>query len=184
MTFDFSTSTVIDISALILALFYVIRGFRRGFIKELFSFLGLVVGFVLIWKYAPSLAGMLKFKLGLNDIIAYIIAIVVIFVIVNIAASYLGVLLGRFFYLVNLSVADKLMGAFCGFIKASVIFILFYLACQFAASYLGNDEIAWMDQSKALALANNMWNYISGWLLNTGIIKHITFPNLTIKVQV
>ncbi|MGB4367512.1 MAG: CvpA family protein, partial [Acetomicrobium sp.] len=73
MTLDMPT--IADFLALLLAAFFVIKGFVRGFLNELFGFLGLIVGFMLIWKYSPNFASMLKFRLGLPDIVAYIIAI-------------------------------------------------------------------------------------------------------------
>ncbi|MGB4096900.1 MAG: CvpA family protein, partial [Acetomicrobium sp.] len=45
--------TIADFLALLLAAFFVIKGFVRGFLNELFGFFGLIGGFVLIWKYSP-----------------------------------------------------------------------------------------------------------------------------------
>ncbi|HOM97208.1 MAG TPA: CvpA family protein, partial [Acetomicrobium sp.] len=88
MTLDMPT--IADFLALLLAAFFVIKGFVRGFLNELFGFFGLIGGFVLIWKYSPNFASILKFRLGLPDIVAYIIAIAVIFIVFNLAISFLG----------------------------------------------------------------------------------------------
>jgi membrane protein required for colicin V production len=71
----FDIPNMVDLAALIFAIFLMAKGLVRGFTGELFGFLGSVGGFILLWKYAPALAGMLKYKLGFSDIVAYIIAI-------------------------------------------------------------------------------------------------------------
>ena len=181
MTLDMPT--IADFLALLLAAFFVIKGFVRGFLNELFGFLGLIVGFMLIWKYSPNFASMLKFGLNFPDIAAYIIAIALIFIVVNVAASFLGRLVKKIVYFGRVPMIDKILGSLCGLCKASIVLILFYLAFELAAIYLGNGILTWMDQSKAMMFASNVWNYLSGWLLKNGVINYLTLPNLIAKVH-
>jgi len=180
----FDIPNMVDLAALIFAIFLMAKGLVRGFTGELFGFLGSVGGFILLWKYAPALAGMLKYKLGFSDIVAYIIAIAAIFITANIAASLLGKLAKKIIYFGHLSMLDKLMGGLCGLIKVLIVLIVVYLALEFIAKHTGATSMSWMDKSKAMTISSNLWNYVSSWLLEKGIIDHIALPNITIKVHV
>jgi len=182
MAFDISNT--VDLAALVLAVFFMAKGLVRGFSGELFGFLGSLGGFILLWKYAPTMAGMLKYKLGFNDIVAYITAIAAIFISANVAASLLGKLAKKIIYFGHLSMVDKLLGCLCGLIKILIVLVVVYLALEFIAKYAGSASMSWMDKSKAMAFAGNLWSYVSDLLLKKGIINHITLPNLTIKVHV
>ena len=179
-----NVSIIADFFALLIMIFFRFKGFARGFVNELSGLLGTLAGFVLLWKYSPDLAGFLKIKFGINDVIAYVIAIVAIFLAANLVVSLLGRLVRKVVYFGHLSLVDKVIGAFCGFAKASVILILIYLAFEMASGHLGNSEMSWMYQSKAMTFAGDLWSYVSSWLFNKGIINHISLPNLIAKVRV
>ncbi|HOM98347.1 MAG TPA: CvpA family protein, partial [Acetomicrobium sp.] len=101
----------------------------------------------------------------------------------NLTASFLGRLVKKIVYFGRAPMIDKIFGSLCGLLKASIVLILFYLAFELAATYLGNARLTWMDQSKAMTIASNVWNYLSGWLLKNGVINYLTLPNLIAKVH-
>ena len=87
--------TVFDIIvAVILGLCFLFSLFK-GMIREVFSLLGYLAGYVLALNYQDDLAGLLKEAVA-QPIIPRIVGFVIIFLVVKISSGLLGRLIRRF----------------------------------------------------------------------------------------
>ena len=119
----------IDFFILFVLFVAMLNGYRRGFFKEISTFLGLVIGVVFAVSHADWLASLLEGKATFSPSILYVLCFALIF-----ALSILVLrLLGRYFYklvkITPLRVSDKIGGSIFGIVKGmvalSLIFLLF-----------------------------------------------------------
>ena len=117
-----------DYLALGFLAYFVIRGFFSGFVKVVFSFIGMIVAFFysgwLSIKISPYIGDFITTHPKILPVLSYIIAFLLIylsFIIVGfIILSILGTL--------DLTIADYILGAFLGFIKGVLFITIFYIA--------------------------------------------------------
>ena len=107
----------IDIALLIVLLMGAFAGYRKGFLSELFSLLGIVLGILAGFK----LMGVAMVNLGhytdIDDNILPYVAFAVVFLIVIILVSWLGSFLKSSIEKTVLGNADQLAGSVLGIFK-------------------------------------------------------------------
>jgi len=119
----------IDFFILFVLFVAMLNGYRRGFFKEISTFLGLTIGVVFAVSHADWLASLLEGKANFSPSILYVLSFALIFFLCFLVLR----LIGRFFYklvkVTPLKVSDKIGGSIFGIVKGmialSLIFILF-----------------------------------------------------------
>ena len=117
----------VDIGIAIIIAFCVIRGFFRGFIKEIFSLIGALAGFYIACIYYPDAAKLLiKWAPGLpyENIISFILIFIGIFILINL----LGVGVKYLLNIVFLGWVDRVCGILFGTAKGVLIVSMILLA--------------------------------------------------------
>ena len=116
-----------DILIVIIFGFCLIRGFFRGFIKEISSIIGVLGGFYAAYTYymvlAKLLSGWISDKSYL-DIISFLIVFCVVFFIISI----IGVVIKYILNIAFLGWIDRICGAGFGIIKATLITSILLIA--------------------------------------------------------
>ncbi len=107
----------IDIVVCIIMLFAIFNGWRRGFIIQLCSLVGLYVGIWLGTHYGESIGKLLHF----SDKYAAIGGFAIIFIVVLILVAILSRLGRGLFKIVGLGIFDVLLGAAFSVIKYALI---------------------------------------------------------------
>ncbi len=107
--------------AIVLALF-ALRGFQRGFSREIFALIGLVGGVAVAGALYADAA--LQLPPEVPDIVRPAVAFLVIFLGVALAAKLVGMLVHRVLGLVLLSPLDRLGGIVFGVAKGAAIITL------------------------------------------------------------
>jgi membrane protein required for colicin V production len=121
---------VIDLFIIIIASYFITRGFFRGFISELAIVLGLVFGYILTITYLGLVSEILfiylpKIPLLLINIIAFLLIFFVTNLIIRLGAGVITKTLN----FVMLGWLNRLLGAFFGLIKSVIImsFLVFLI---------------------------------------------------------
>ncbi len=111
---------ILDISILVIILFCLIRGGFRGLIKEVSSIVGVFGGFYAAYTYYSHVV--LYFSKWIKGL-SYqnIVSFIIIFCMVYIIISLLGVLIRFLFRVAFLGWVDRLMGACFGVMKGVLI---------------------------------------------------------------
>lgn len=117
-----------DYFALGFLAYFIIRGFLSGFVKVIFSFIGMIVAFLytgwLSIKISPFLGTITTTHPKVLLILSYISAFILIYLSFVITGFIIVNLLGKF----NLTAADYILGGVLGFIKGILFITIFYLA--------------------------------------------------------
>ena len=154
-TFDIVVCSILGLS-LLSSLF-------RGFVKEVFSLLSYLGGFLLAIKYQGNFAQVLMESISSKPI-AKVIAFVIIYVLAYTIISLMGkVIKGMLVSGTKLSMFDRLMGAIVGFGRGMVIVIALTFPLQFFPEIMrtvtkGSETIPYL--VKALTFVNqNIGNF-------------------------
>jgi membrane protein required for colicin V production len=113
--------------AVILALF-ALRGFWRGFSREIFALIGLVGGVAAAGAYYPGGTAMLPPEVP--EIVRPAVAFLGIFAAVALAAKLVGLLVRRLLGLILLSPLDRLGGVLFGAAKGAALITLGVIAVR------------------------------------------------------
>jgi len=154
-TFDIVVCSILGLSLL--------SSLSKGFVKEVFSLLSYLGGFLLAIKYQGNFAQVLMENISSKPI-AKVIAFVIIYVLAYTIISLMGkVIKGMLVSGTKLSMFDRLMGAIVGFGRGMVIVIALTFPLQFFPEIMrtvtkGSETIPYL--VKALTFVNqNIGNF-------------------------
>lgn len=109
---------ILDIFTILILGINILFGIWKGLIKQVFSLIGVVFGYILGISFYQDFAHFFNsFSSGISEIIAFF-TIFSCCIIGAIIASYL---LSNLLEIIGLSIVNRLGGAFIGFIKGAVI---------------------------------------------------------------
>lgn len=129
---------VLDIIAICLTIVGAIRGFSQGFIRQLASLLGLVVGLIAAKAlYAVVAERIYDFNITHNMTVAQILAFVLIWLVVPILFSIAASLVTKVMEIICLGWLNRLLGAALGAIKYFAIVALLVCVIDFFSSGSG-----------------------------------------------
>lgn len=119
----------IDFFILFVLFVAILNGYRRGFFKEVSTFLGLVIGIVFAVSHADWLTSKLEGKAIFSPSILYALCFALIFAVCILLFRLLGHYFYRLVKITPLKASDKIGGSVFGILKGvvalSLIFILF-----------------------------------------------------------
>jgi membrane protein required for colicin V production len=110
----------LDIIFLVLIGVSVIYSLVRGLVREIFSFLAVILGFLGASYGYSAVAPWLK-RVIANETLAQILAFAVLFVLIALLIGLLGKGLSRLIHQGGLGWADRMAGAAFGFLKAVIV---------------------------------------------------------------
>ena len=139
-------STIVDLICLVLLLLGAFNGFRKGLIKSVVSFVGLILSIVIAWYLKNPISEFMYMKLPfinfsgnlslfnivVYELIAFLIILIVLLVVVRLIAMATG-LIDKLVGLVSgLGIISKILGLIFGLIETYVlIFVVMFLLYNF-----------------------------------------------------
>lgn len=119
--------TLIDIVLVIVMIFFLIRGYREGIIKQIVTLVGLIVGLKIASDNYLFLSSFLEIHMHIYQPIANIFSFALLLFIVVGIASLIGWLIRGLTKIVLLSPIDRIVGAIVGLLKGGIIAYLVIL---------------------------------------------------------
>lgn len=116
--------TILDIIITALLLFFVIRGYTTGFIRQTSTILGLLIALLVAIKQYESFQVYLEPYFNVSPSMQQFLSFAIIFLVFNIGIHILGTILKRLIDLLFLEPVDHLAGAALGLIKGGVLVYL------------------------------------------------------------
>lgn len=117
----------LDIIILVVLLFFAFNGFRRGFIDQTSTILGLLAALFVAVRQYQYFEQFLEPYLDLSASLLQFISFAVIFIVVNIVIHVLGITLKKIVDAIFLQPVDKAAGFLLGLFKAGIIVYLLIL---------------------------------------------------------
>lgn len=128
---------IFDIITIIILLFAIFNGWRKGFISQLFSLAGIVGGIVLAIAFGEEVGALFKIDPAYSKIVGFIIT----FFAAAVVATILAKLLTKIFSALGLGGVDTLLGILLAAFKYLLI-----LSVLFVAVSRLNDAVGWVDK--------------------------------------
>jgi membrane protein required for colicin V production len=104
----------IDVTLLVVLLLFGLRGYFRGFFREVFSLLGLAAGFIGAARYADSAAGIIASYWAAPAILVKVLGFVLCFFFIYVLFNLVGWLLHRSAKALLLQTANRFGGIVLG----------------------------------------------------------------------
>ena len=135
-----------DLLFLLIALFFVVKGFFRGFISEFMSMAALILGLVVALAFQNQAASMLKDMIK-SDTFRPIAAFFLLFIGTYILVKLVELLLHNAIEAIKMNSLDRLLGIVWGLLETAVIvLIVVYLIYSFkfkaGMSFLDDSKVA------------------------------------------
>lgn len=119
---------ILDLLVLIPAIYFVVRGFRKGILIEIFTIIGLVLAITGCLKLGNNLMGHFESVFGKSAWLPYV-TYVVSFLIIFFLIQMIGKLLEKVLKITSLNLANRILGALLGLVKvAFFISLIFWLS--------------------------------------------------------
>ncbi len=156
--------TALDIILGIIFLYFFIRGFKKGFIKQTSSILGIIIALIIAIKYYE------QFQLFLTDFIdvslplLQFISFAIIFIIMNLIIHIIGMIIKNIIDIIFLEPVDHFLGGVLGLVKGVLLCYLFVLIL---------DQIPYTQVTKAVESS-----YLAGNLLKLTPVIQNNIQNL------
>lgn len=113
-----------DILTLIVVVWMVIEGLRKGLVAQILSLAGIIVGVALAIAYGEDLA----LALTINEKYAAVAGFLIIFIITLIAAAILSFILSKTLSSIGLGWMNRLLGVFFALLKGVTVLGMLYAA--------------------------------------------------------
>ncbi|MCH7678664.1 CvpA family protein [candidate division KSB1 bacterium] len=117
----------IDYIIITFVAFFAVRGLFKGFLNEVFGFLGLILALIFATKYMSNMAGVIDRFLNIPPGLTTLLGYLIIFVGTIFAVQLLNHVLQKAVQVSFLNWVDKTGGGLVGFIKGGIIISLLLL---------------------------------------------------------
>ena len=129
---------IFDIITIIIALFAIFNGWRKGFISQLLSLVGIVGGVALAITFGDEVGALFKIDAAYSKVVGFIIT----FFVAAIVATLLARLLASLFSALGLGGINTLLG-----IVLSAVKYLLILSVVFVAVEMLNNDLGWIGKN-------------------------------------
>ena len=135
-----------DLLFLLVALFFVIKGFIRGFISEFMSMAALILGLVAALMFQGQVAALLK-DMVKSDTFRPLIAFFILFIGTYIVVNLLEMMLHNAIEAIKMNSLYRLLGILWGLLETSVIvlivvFLIYRFKFKAGMSFLDESVVA------------------------------------------
>jgi len=113
----------LDVFILLIMVASFVYSLFRGLVREVFSLLSLILGFISATRIYHIPAGLILRGID-NLFIANVLGFTLVFIFVSIGISLIGKLIKKFVRHVRLELIDRILGAFFGLLKGAFVVII------------------------------------------------------------
>ena len=117
---------LVDWFSLIIILFFSANGFTKGFVKEFFSTVTLILSLIITWKFGPLLFPFVDSFLK-NEQMKLLASFLSLFLVTFLVLKLFSFSFSQVVNFLGLSFVNKTLGAFFGLVKSLAILVSLYL---------------------------------------------------------
>lgn len=121
----------LDILILVFLVIFLLRGYKKGIVSEIFQILGLVIAFYFSAPISDLLSKIIITNFEIDDKIVYFVSGILAFILIIITFLVIGKIVTKVLGIVMLSLPNKIFGAIFGVVKGFLIVTLLVLVIRF-----------------------------------------------------
>jgi len=114
------SASFFDLVMFVIAVVFAFMGMKRGLIREVFRFAGVLGGFLIAFMYCRDMEGLLR-GFSSNRQVVSVVAFLTVFLSTFAVVMLVGLLLRKITEAVTLGWLDRLLGMILGLLKTAVI---------------------------------------------------------------
>lgn len=154
--------SLVDILIWAVLLFFVVKGFMKGLVREVCSLVGLVAGGWAAFKYYHYLAEAVRSFIRLPQHVTLLLSFILIFFIMGLLFYFLGHLLTTVFKIMLLGGINRVGGGVFGLLEGA--FILCMILCLFTTKPMPEKLKGYLLRSRtAQTFIQSGHEIIAGW---------------------
>ncbi len=163
------TMTIVDAAFIIIGIYFLIRGYFRGFSGEILGLLAMVGGVWLAFRLGVPLGGWFAAKSGIPPIVTVPAAFMIVWLVFAMVSVYaIEPFLRQLVEFFRLTFIDRIFGLVAGLVKTCALIAIVFLIGIMASPVTGT---AWMSQTYLLRECSRYWPDIEPIVIRTGILK-------------
>lgn len=147
--------TLADFLIIMVVLISTVMGFLRGFVREAVALVFWVAGVWIAWKFGPLVEPHLGGLLAEPQVRPWVGRLVV-FVLVILAGSLTGLILGYFMRSLGLGFVDRAIGVLFGFARGLVLVGIAVIGCELL--HLNSEE--WWNRSRLIPYGETVGDWL------------------------
>lgn len=159
----------LDILIILFLFLLSLLGFINGFLRKIFSLIGLIVGFILALKLAKPLSGFLISTFNFPQVVGYIVSFLLVVIIIYILSIYLA----KFFANLNpaTKIINKILGLLLGFFQGLILISIILYNLNFAGLPEETVKSQSLLYSKIIKIAPLVFDKIVSGLTNSSSLN-------------
>ena len=119
--------TALDIILGVIFLYFFVRGFKKGFIKQTSTILGIIIALIVAIRYYENFQGFLVDFIDVSLPMLQFISFAIIFIVLNLVIHIIGMVIKNIIDIIFLEPVDRLLGGLLGVIKGGLLCYLLVL---------------------------------------------------------
>ena len=165
---------IFDLVMIIVFIFFIWRGFIRGFSGEIISFVGLFVATFCAWNFLDPAVELFRRYVpnsSMDNTVVSIICGVVIFFAVEIIFAIIGAILSYVVKVAQLTLTDHFLGILIGAVKTFCIIIFIYAVASSFSNIIPSESL---EESFCMKGASYVWPPMRDFLVEHEILDFST----------
>ncbi len=118
---------LVDLGIILFLLYFLVKGFQQGLIRQTMALLGLLIGLKLASDQYAYVSIYIQTQFALNPAVSNIIGFAGILIIVVLVVNLIGWVLSGLTKVLFLSFIDRIIGAVLGLVKGGIVVYLILL---------------------------------------------------------
>ena len=165
----------IDLILLVPIIWFVVQGFRKGFVIEFASLVALILGIYAALYFSGYAADFLVNNIGMGPKYVPVVSFIITFIVIVFLVYSIGKLLEKIIDMVALGFVNKVAGGVFGLLKGAVmISIVIMIISHFNADFISPEKKARsMLYTPIEGIAPMLWDSIRNWDLDDPKIKDL-----------
>ncbi|HMB91589.1 MAG TPA: CvpA family protein [Rhodothermales bacterium] len=151
----------LDIIILVALAGGLIIGWRSGLIKQVLSFVGFIVAFLLSLQFMKVAGGMLETSLGISPDISPLAGFVLVFLVVQVVVFALVRMVEALVGVLRLTSVNRLLGGAVGAFKAALILSVAFLVLGYVQVPSEETEETSALYEPVSTVVPTVWDYVS-----------------------
>jgi len=112
----------LDISIIVILLYFIYRGYRRGFTDEFFRILGVLLSLLIAIRYMSNLADPIIENFNISPIVATLLSFTILFTLLSLIINFLKIRIQKLIDVsFTLGQIDKIFGGAIGLFKGAIL---------------------------------------------------------------
>lgn len=141
------TITLLDIGILILFLYFIIGGYKKGFIEQTSTIFGIILALIISMNYYDEFVPIITPYINVGVEMLQFISFAILFIAINVFVHILGVIFKKILDMLFLKPLDHAAGAALGLVKGFVlsyflVLMLYYIPYSSLTEQINNSILA------------------------------------------